>query len=57
MPAITIQPVGALRRADGQYKAAAKRAGLDLMPVSHRQLAPEDHEIVPEGSLPPGFAD
>ena len=57
IPAITIQPLGALRRSDGQYKAAAKRAGLDLMPVSGRQLTPKDYEIVPEGRLPPGFAD
>ena len=57
MPAITVQPLGALRRADGQYKAAAQRARLDLMPVSRRTLAPEEYEVVPEGSLPPGFAD
>jgi len=58
IPAITIQPIGALRCSDGQYRDTARRAGLDLMPVSARQQHTlEDHEIVPEGSLPPGFAD
>ena len=57
VPAITIQPLGALRRADGQYRAAARAAGLDLMLASDRQLTPEDHKIIPEGSLPPGFAE
>jgi formate hydrogenlyase subunit 6/NADH:ubiquinone oxidoreductase subunit I len=57
IPAITVQPLNALRLTRRQYRAAATAAGLDLMPVATRQFTSEAHETIPEGSLPPGFTE
>jgi len=57
LPAITAQPLNALRLAHGQYKAEAKLLGLDLMPVAERPPMPEAPEAIPAGDLPPGFTE
>jgi ferredoxin len=57
IPAITVQPLSALRLTHGQYKAEAALLGLDLMPVAERPLVPEAPEAFPAGGLPPGFTE
>jgi NAD-dependent dihydropyrimidine dehydrogenase PreA subunit len=51
VPAIAVQPLGALRLADSRYAAAGRAAGLLLRPADE---APGGDPL-PEGVLPPGF--
>ncbi|MDR2075904.1 MAG: 4Fe-4S binding protein, partial [Desulfovibrio sp.] len=55
VPAITVQPLGALRLADARYAAAGRSAGLLLLPAEKEQASGEAPEDLPEGALPPGF--
>jgi formate hydrogenlyase subunit 6/NADH:ubiquinone oxidoreductase subunit I len=53
LPAIAVQPLGALRLADSGYAAAGRAAGLLLLPAEKGDASgPGD---LPEGALPPGF--
>ncbi|MDR0339105.1 MAG: 4Fe-4S dicluster domain-containing protein [Desulfovibrio sp.] len=53
VPAINILPLNALRLSDGNYRAAAEAAGLDLTPGTSGQA----FDVLPEGQLPPGFSE
>jgi ferredoxin len=55
VPAITIQPLGALRLARGSYIQAGLAAGLDLDPLSPHGLKSPPARY--EGDLPPGFSE
>ncbi|MCC8193931.1 MAG: 4Fe-4S binding protein [Deltaproteobacteria bacterium] len=54
-PSIVVEPLHALRLADGRYEAAARSLGYVLEPGAHGEAyAPEPAEA-PDGGLPPGF--
>lgn len=55
VPAITVQPLNALRLARGSYIQAGKAAGLSLEPIPRKDL--EQTPTLPAGSLPPGFSE
>ena len=57
IPAITVQPLNALRLDNTRYRDAARAAGLYLVPVSLRPAAVPEPLDVPEGQLPPGFTE
>ena len=53
--AITVQPLNALRLAEGSYIQAGKAAGLELAPA--QKNAHEPPSTMSESGLPPGFAE
>ncbi len=55
IPAIEVYPLNSLRLNDTNYKAAAKSAGFDLVPVAKRSNAHGISDNIPAGELPPGF--
>jgi MauM/NapG family ferredoxin protein len=57
MPAIVVQPLGALRLAGSRYAEAGRAAGLSLIPAGKAEAPWEAPEDVPEGALPPGFTE
>ena len=57
-PAIITKPDGALRLPMGaDHPAAAKAAGLNLVPRAARAYQEDDSDTTPEGQLPPGFVE
>lgn len=56
VPAIIVLPLNALRLTDGEYSAAARNAGLSLIPASKSPYEEYTHEL-PAGGLPPGFSE
>ena len=57
VPAITIQPLGALRLRRGSYIQAGQAAGLDLASPHPHSTDFEPPPARYEGDLPPGFAE
>ena len=57
IPAITVQPLNALRLRTAGYRDAARAAGLDLVPVALRPATLPAPQDIPEGQLPPGFTE
>jgi MauM/NapG family ferredoxin protein len=55
VPAIAVQPLGALRLAGSGYAAAGRAAGLLLLPAEKNGRLDQISEDLPEGALPPGF--
>ena len=57
-PAIIAKPDAALRLPAGaDYPAAAKAAGLSLVPRTARAYMEDDSDTTPAGELPPGFIE
>lgn len=54
LPAIIVEPLGALRLSTGSYRSAARAAGLSLSPGAAGS-APDI--IIPQDELPPGFSE
>ncbi len=57
IPAITVQPLNALRLNQPGYREKAQAAGLDIKTVAERQSIAPPPDALPEGSLPPGFSE
>jgi MauM/NapG family ferredoxin protein len=55
VPAIAVQPLGALRLADSRYAAAGRAAGLLLQPAGKDEVPDGEADPLPEGIPPPGF--
>ncbi|MDR2124286.1 MAG: 4Fe-4S binding protein [Desulfovibrio sp.] len=52
VPAVTVEPLNALRLTSGSYRETAEQLGLRLNPrAGSEEIAPE----LPDGALPPGF--
>ncbi|MDR2162208.1 MAG: 4Fe-4S binding protein [Desulfovibrio sp.] len=54
LPAIVVQPLGALRLTEARYAEAGRAAGLSLSPAGEREIP--QLEETPAGGLPPGFS-
>jgi NAD-dependent dihydropyrimidine dehydrogenase PreA subunit len=56
VPAIAVQPLGALRLAGSRYADAGRAAGLLLLPAEKDASPGASPDDLPEDALPPGFS-